>query len=574
MVVSQLQRMRSWNVEVFMHNLPAWGFLHRDNSLCVSQIAYDFNICYSTNKPDNDAISWQPAFLRETTPANVLIVLDERDNNVFPIPDTGSIDSYKFILHSSDKCVHAGEPHTLNDPCVYQQLGMTQRRFDPRYYSIGAKSIDNRLAGFPTRSSSQTRGFLQTRTSSLKRGSTNSSPTGSPSPSRTDTTGAESPSIIAGIDARRAMNTFPSNIFQGCLQGCVITGKGLVFGTQGPSLEAAYIVPQSQWNTFPINSNNTMADPNNIDELQLAWKSTWNGSINGVMMLSHIHKCLDTRLFAIHPETHLIRVFVDYDIINEFHNKRANLPRITSKPALQLLWDLAVLENTPSTSFPFPQQLTDIPEFPKPKAMKLNHGDPSKASSSTQASHTQATDTEARDTQASDTQALPTSIYHFRAHPPSPPLSERASEGHTLWPFGKETLVDSDTVQQLARDDEVLEDEVLEGGVLEEIDTVQQLARDDEVLEDEVLEGGVLEEIDTVQQLARDDEVLEDEVLEGGVLEEINAKYGRGRSEETKQCTAARRMAEEDSNEQSRDSARGAKRQKLEMSPFSPVSRS
>lgn len=114
MVYTYLQRTRSWNVEVFIHTLHAWGFLHRDNSLRISQIAYDFDLCFSTNKPDDDAVSWRPAFFRETTPANVLIVLDEQDNSVFPIPDTGSIDRYEFVLHSSYKCAHAGDPHTLN----------------------------------------------------------------------------------------------------------------------------------------------------------------------------------------------------------------------------------------------------------------------------------------------------------------------------------------------------------------------------------------------------------------------------------------------------------------------------
>ncbi|KUI73083.1 hypothetical protein VM1G_08679 [Cytospora mali] len=146
-----------------------------------------------------------------------------------------------------------------------------------------------------------------------------------------------------------------------------------------------------------------MADPNVPDQLQLAWNSTWNGEMNGSMMLSYIYKCFDARLFAIHPETHLIRVFVDYDIINEFHGKRANLLRLVLRAVLQLRWDLAILENSPGMIFPFLSRFTNIPELLRPKARKLTYGDPSKEGSSTQGRNTQASGTQASGTQASGT---------------------------------------------------------------------------------------------------------------------------------------------------------------------------
>lgn len=71
------------------------------------------------------------------------------------------------------------------------------------------------------------------------------------------------------------MNAFARNVLQICDQGCVITGKSIYGGAAGPGLEAAHIVPQTQWNTYPINNNNEMADPDLVDQLELAWKCTW-----------------------------------------------------------------------------------------------------------------------------------------------------------------------------------------------------------------------------------------------------------------------------------------------------------
>lgn len=145
---------------------------------------------------------------------------------------------------------------------------MPTRRVDPRYLEIGSKSTDERHAGFPTRASSQAR------TPSLKR-SASSSQTTSLSPSRTDTTVADDiPSVIASPDARRIIKAFPSSVFELCNEGCVISGKGILRRLAGPGLEAAHIVPQSQWNTFPIDGQ-SMADPGVVDQLQLAWRNTW-----------------------------------------------------------------------------------------------------------------------------------------------------------------------------------------------------------------------------------------------------------------------------------------------------------
>lgn len=139
---------------------------------------------------------------------------------------------------------------------------MPTRRFDPRYVKIGGKTQDNRLLSFPTRSSSRNRG------SSLKR-SISSSRTTSLSPTRP-------PDIIDPAATSQALDHFTRSVIELSSQrGCVITGKGDLRGHAGPGLEAAHIVPQSQWNTFPINEKNGIANPEVDSELEIAWKGTW-----------------------------------------------------------------------------------------------------------------------------------------------------------------------------------------------------------------------------------------------------------------------------------------------------------
>lgn len=153
------------------------------------------------------------------------------------------------------------------------------RQDDQRYMEIGSKSTDARLPDFPTRSSTPTRSLSQyriasqSRTSSLKRESTHSSR--SPSPSRTvatipDELSSVTPEVRRGMN--KTMRDFAANVFQYCTE-CIITGKGNYYNTQGPGLEAAHVVPQSQWNVFPIDGG--LPDPTDLAQLKLAWLGTW-----------------------------------------------------------------------------------------------------------------------------------------------------------------------------------------------------------------------------------------------------------------------------------------------------------
>lgn len=150
---------------------------------------------------------------------------------------------------------------------------MVKRRSDQRYIDIGSKSTDARFADFPTRSSSQSRAVSQSRTSSLKRDSSHSSR--STSPAKTVTTIPDELSLIPRderTEMNKIMNQYAANVLLSC-PSCVITGEGSYLGFQGPGLEAAHIVPQSQWNVYPING--CVPDPSDFEQLKLAWRGTW-----------------------------------------------------------------------------------------------------------------------------------------------------------------------------------------------------------------------------------------------------------------------------------------------------------
>lgn len=129
----------------------------------------------------------------------------------------------------------------------------------------------------------------------------------------------------------------------------------------------------------------------------------YSAEMNSIMLESTLHRCFDARVLAIHPKTHLVRAFIDYDIVTEFHGKHATLPRLIPEKVLQHHWDICCLENTPSLALiPSPGVLTNVPDLPNAKVMRLIQGDPYKEDPDTQASDTQVSS----GTQASDPQTF------------------------------------------------------------------------------------------------------------------------------------------------------------------------
>lgn len=172
-------------------------------------------------------------------------------------------------------------------------------------------------------------------------------------------------------------------------------------------------------------------------------------------MMSSLHRCFDMRLFSIHPTKHIVRAFVDYDLITDFHGRKVDLPRNIDQRALQHHWDMCCLENTPLWSLPFYSgALSIIPEL-TPSLLPnsgTSRGDLSKGTSK----HA----SQALDTQASGAQT-PSDLQSFRlnsflasasgAYPQSPPPSYAGSQGHKLWRFGHEVIDDPARAAELWR---------------------------------------------------------------------------------------------------------------------------
>lgn len=115
------------------------------------------------------------------------------------------------------------------------------------------------------------------------------------------------------------------------------------------------------------------------------------------MLCSHLYRCLNARIISIHPVTHVVRAFVNYDMAIEFHGKVASLPRRLPARVLQYHWDMCCLENTPSPTIIRSQSVfINPPEPPKTKVRKVFQRDflkedlEAQAFSGTQALGTQA----------------------------------------------------------------------------------------------------------------------------------------------------------------------------------------
>lgn len=147
---------------------------------------------------------------------------------------------------------------------------MPKQRADPRYQEIGKQSQDDRLSMAPLR-----------RITPLKRRSTSSSTASraaSPSPAKSYNLDEPIPRVVIHPDvARPYIANFRSNVLANS-STCIITGMGKSWfnsGIVGPGIEAAHIVPQVHWNTYPVDDNGCIADIDKVNELQTAWLSTW-----------------------------------------------------------------------------------------------------------------------------------------------------------------------------------------------------------------------------------------------------------------------------------------------------------
>lgn len=124
-------------------------------------------------------------------------------------------------------------------------------------------------------------------------------------------------------------------------------GKPWVPTSVGLGLQACHIVPQKHYHLYPLGSSSfSDAWDSDVQSLTSAWYATWNAR-NSLLLFSHMHSMFDARLFSIHPETHLIRVFVPYDVLLPYHGKNAriNEAKPPDKRALAYHWDCSIYEN-------------------------------------------------------------------------------------------------------------------------------------------------------------------------------------------------------------------------------------
>ncbi|KUI70963.1 hypothetical protein VM1G_06570 [Cytospora mali] len=456
--ISKETRYRSWNVNIYSDDgrRIIGGFYLLGDLLRITDVFQELELCFIFDKPDaDDGTIWQPALLPLDAASRSFTILDHQDEHPFPIPTTGTVDEYTYVFHKSH-CTNRHQ-HSLQDACI-QCVKTLGRRTDPRYLEIGKQSLESF-------------GLAPLRKKRRSASGSTLSQTSSPSPTKTDIPDEvylPRTEVISQDEARPYIDSFRSDVLA-VSDTCVITGKGKTWFSRlvGPGIEAAHIVPQIQWNTFPLDSDNNVAG-SNPQKLRRAWLATWSAE-NGFPMMSHLHKCFDLRLFSIHPITHKIRAFVNYDLLTDLHGSKAIVPKRVSQQALQHHWDMCCIENISLwTVWPYEDVLAQVPELPRPLLnSNKSRGDPSKRAlpraSDTQASNTQATDTQGTDTQATGTQAtdaLQTSdMRAFRLNsflasaaatsPPSPPPSQSGSEGCKLWRFGHKVIKDRARAQEL-----------------------------------------------------------------------------------------------------------------------------
>lgn len=407
--ITQGQRLRAWNVQLLVGIGAIAGFYQRDDFLSIADVSSDLDKCLRFPQPEG---TWQPVLLpidlsrrdaraprlvgsddsqvELTVDREPFILLDDTDMRPFPTPATGYRTRYRYAFHSAscDNPRHHGQtgmllgdaarpfphPFPYTDACI-RQAGAPARRRDPRYLPIRKKCTDERLQTAPLRNSKK------------RKASSDSGPTHSSARSSSQVTsdiGTESrdeevPAQIIPVEkARPLVDKFRANVLTGGAH-CAVTGKGdswLGTGNIGPGIEAAHIVPQCHWNTYPIDEGQRVADRDAKQQLEQAWRLTWmcvlqtlhlnlleadghNDRLgNGLPLLSHIHKCFEARLLSIHPTTYRIRTFAWYDVINEYHGQVANVSADVDPKALQHHWDMCCLENIVAES------VTDAPESP------------------------------------------------------------------------------------------------------------------------------------------------------------------------------------------------------------------
>ncbi|CAH0046269.1 unnamed protein product [Clonostachys solani] len=258
-----------------------------------------------------------------------------------------------------DSSLHAH----LQAKCA-QYLPQPVRRRNMRYLPPKTASSDSRYAIMPYRSALKGR---RGGSVSPKRPRSGSASPNKDTSADLDDTDVSEMVMPAKMDLDLAKAKKYSNSFRtSCLDNanaCAVSGKGAswYFNSDiGPALHACHIVEQKQYHLYPRDDDDqddedSMFSPRRLGEL---WLRTWS-SRNSILLLSHLHELFDARLFSIDPTTHRIRAFVPYDVITEYHGRKATLARDVDPLALQHHYDMCCIENM-AAQFPYIDMMTSL----------------------------------------------------------------------------------------------------------------------------------------------------------------------------------------------------------------------
>ncbi|KAK7743844.1 hypothetical protein SLS53_003863 [Cytospora paraplurivora] len=218
-------RSTSWNVQLYVDFKLIAGVLQHSDLINVADLAHELELCLDLD--ENDAL-WQPALLPRATESadRRFIVLDHQDEH--PISTPSKVDAYTHLISYLRTAADSFETSVFDSPEVL---------------NIAAVRKKHRI----------------TFNSPSPRKSSPSSPGQANNPD----------------EPRKFKGNFRDNVLD-FTYTCVITGKGTSWFSRGvgPDLEAAHIVPQIHWHTFPISSDGPEFTKT-IDQLTSAWTLTW-----------------------------------------------------------------------------------------------------------------------------------------------------------------------------------------------------------------------------------------------------------------------------------------------------------
>lgn len=161
---------------------------------------------------------------------------------------------------------------------------------------------------------------------------------------------------IANDVARQTIARFRAN----CLVAadrCAVSGKGrswCLSPAVGPALQACHIIPQQHYHLYPVEEDRGNEDDEieySSQRLRLAWQRTWSAD-NGILLLSHLHELFDARVIAINPDTELVHIFAPYDVVDEYHGRKAYLPDSVDRRALRHHYEMCWAENMTAKMLP------------------------------------------------------------------------------------------------------------------------------------------------------------------------------------------------------------------------------